>query len=149
MIRLATVDDIPELFRLCVQCHEEYGHNPPMSEAKSKDLLYDYIASDHTERVVFVSQSKDITGLLMGVITPAFYSFHRQAYELVWWVRPEFRRSRDAIRLFLAYELWAEKMGAFSINTSSVNDWNSLDRLYLSRGYRKTEQSYRKVIHGS
>lgn len=107
-----------------------------------------WLLSPKTERIIFVSVKDNLTGLLAAFASPLLFSDARQAYEVVWWVQPEYRKHRDSIRLFSAYEFWAKEIGCTSIQTSFVHggNWTDLSEFYERRGYVRTETSYKKVL---
>lgn len=145
MIRLATEADRDELFQFCEDCY--YSLPNPAAEF-STDSTHQLITTflGGVDKVIILSPG---VGTLFAFATPVFYNTTvYQAYELLWWVTPEKRKNRDAIRLFKCYEAWAAKIGCETIQTSLVHGWFDLEKFYLRNGYTKTETSYRKRLNG-
>lgn len=145
-LRVATTADIPDIMKMCHGCHQEVPYETfPVNEEKAEASIQEYILEEN--RLVLLAEDEEGSfGVLIGFAAPLFYSDSYQAYELLWWVKPEKRKKKDAVRLFLAYEYWAKKLGCRSIQTSMVHGWPELEEFYTRRGYMKTETSFRKVL---
>lgn len=149
MIRFATISDLPELYSLCLRCHREYPLAPELDNQKVEDQLVEWVSADRHEKVVLVAEKDGkIFGVLFGLVSEFFFSSKKQAYEVLWYVLPEYSKHKDSLRLFRAYEIWADKLNCFSIHTSEVvsEKWPHLEKFYLKNGYTKTETAYRKVL---
>lgn len=97
---------------------------------------------------VFVAEdsSKKLVGVLVGVLTTMWFSAHRIACELAWWVEPEARAGSAGWRLLAEYERWARDSGAFFLTMSDMTGGGTsdLEQAYLKRGFKLMERSYRK-----
>lgn len=73
--------------------------------------------------VVLVAEDKpgQICGFLVGMAVPLWFdSLDWSAVELAWWLDPDKRGGRTAIRLVQAFEQWAGKRGVHRIVLSDV-----------------------------
>lgn len=152
MLRLAHQNDLSQLAELCLQCRNAYPTPVETNIEQITETLQSWMLSPKSEKIIIVSEQKNsVVGLIMAFTAPLLFSDFRQAYELVWWVDPAYHRTRDAFRLFDAYEFWAYTSGCHSVQTSYVHGhgWSDLSKFYEKRGYVRTETSYKKVLNGS
>jgi hypothetical protein len=83
-------------------------------------------------------------GILAATAEPMLFNKTKIACELIWWIEPEFRRSRAAEKMRQAYEFWAKKVGCTSC--SVVDHEDTLDKYYTRKGYERRETAYLKVL---
>lgn len=150
MLRLATVSDLYSVKDLCYRCWEEMPSTPGSIDYEKALDTITYYLTPKTEHIVLLAEDKGKPfGLLVAFASPVFFGLEYESYELIWYVLPEYRKHRDAIRLHKAYEAWAVKIGCDHVCSSEVHGWPSLEKYYLRNGYVKSQTSYRKSInHG-
>jgi len=80
-----------------------------------------------------------------------YHSGITRVQELFWWVEPEYRDTKDSIRLFNKIEEWSKEKGAYSVMVSSTANLNpeQLERFYNKRGFRKVDINFVKEINNA
>lgn len=90
----------------------------------------------------------EAVGMIAGSITPYFFSRGWVASDFVWYVKPEHRGSRAAIKLLKAFKSWATEKGASQLymgvttNISADRTGDLLQRL----GFEHVGGNYRAQI---
>lgn len=68
------------------------------------------------------------------------------AQEILWWVEPEYRKSRRGLELYMAGEYWAKKVGCSLMQMVSQETFPEVEVFYERKGYRKAEQAWIKEL---
>ena len=95
-------------------------------------------------------RQKNIVGLLAGVITeqhPLWYGV-KIASELFWYVHPDHRGSKKAVKLIMEYEAWAKERGCKYTTMAHFSNLlgKKLSKLYKKLEYAPIEVSYIKEL---
>jgi GNAT superfamily N-acetyltransferase len=111
--------------------------------------LTDYIAkvirgSDHA--VLLHEGTSGIDGIYIGMLVQQFFTFEITAMDVLFYVRPERRGSRAAVRLFRAFKAWAKASGAKAIQVGTMNGIAPARTAKFYRGMGLTEIG--GVYHG-
>jgi GNAT superfamily N-acetyltransferase len=111
--------------------------------------LTDYIAkvirgSDHA--VLLHEGTSGIDGIYIGMLVQQFFTFEITAMDVLFYVRPERRGSRAAVRLFRAFKTWARSSGAKAIQVGTMNGIAPARTAKFYRGMGLTEIG--GVYHG-
>ena len=77
-----------------------------------------------------------------------FYNDVLRVQEIFWWVDPEYRNTRDSIKLFNKVEEWAQEIGADEVMVSStVLNADKIERFYTKKGFRKMDINYIRSLN--
>lgn len=146
-IRPAVLEDIPSLMRLGADFYAVANYEAPMDVGEIPATLEHLIRSPDGLAMVMEDHA-DVVGAILGIIHKPVFSMALQATELGWWVAPESRGRRDAVRLISAFEEWARGRGARHTVLSSLMHLrpDALDRIYRALGYAPREMVYQKVL---
>ena len=112
-----------ELDRLSIETAAQMiGEEPEYSRLAAR-LLAGYIAkvirsNDHA--VVLHQGPSGIDGIFIGMLVQQFFTFETTAMDVLFYVRPERRGSRAAVRLFRAFKAWARSSGAKAIQVGTM-----------------------------
>jgi hypothetical protein len=96
------------------------------------------------QQPIFIADRNGLpVGFIVAVIHPDYWNRKLVVLsELMWWVQPEYRASRAAALLLLAFEACAERIGAdrwvLTLEAHSPLNTDALEK----RGYRLQERSY-------
>jgi len=142
-MKIATLDDHEIVFNLSM----EFFNNSPykndlIDEAKVSQLVNGFLTAPREDAIVLLSGE---TGILVGAAAEKLYSFSRFASEVIFWITPEARGGRTALRLITAYEYWAETVACVR-NIQMVGLGESTHKLYTRLGYTMTELTYVKDV---
>jgi GNAT superfamily N-acetyltransferase len=114
------------------------GRESPIYRAMPIDdrKLADYIArvirgSDHA--VLLHEGPAGIDGIFIGMLVQQFFTFETSAMDVLFYVRPERRGSRAAVRLFRALKAWAKSSDA---KTIQVGTMTGIDPARTAKFYR-------------
>lgn len=144
MIRLATLEDMPQLLRMGESFYLESGYQD-MIEFNQPDVR------DMLEQLINMGTlvTNGDSAMLGFVIFPMFLNKKSlMAQELFWWVDKGKRGSSDGIKLLNRAEEIAKQSGASIMNMLSLNDsgGDKVNALYERKGYTRKEQSYMRVL---
>lgn len=142
-VRFASEGDVDWILPELRQFSDESGLITeffPKSEEEARDIVLSLI-SDHLFLVAETEDGRG-TGFVAGVLTPhALNPKVLACYEMFWWVKREFRRSRAALMLIREYTSYCKENADFatlSLLMSSPDLSKSLSRL----GWREVERNF-------
>lgn len=150
-LKLATQDDRQEVLRMCRLFYEASPFYPTVSFSPQKiEALFDLaIETGHSQVLVLLYiESSKVCGMVVGLASETPFSTDVVASELAWWVDPEYRGTRKAGDLVLAYEAWARHIGCKHVTMALLPQLTNpkVERYYDRLGYKKTEISYIKEL---
>lgn len=148
MIRFPKEEDYTSLLRMSRAFAEASPYRDlTVSEEGVQKILSSFLLSDKTEQMVLLASDGDnVFGMIAGYSVENYLWKERTVHELIWWVDPEHRRTRDSLLLFRAFELWADKIQAKQIVFSDIPEVTDLGGFYQKKGYRKLETSWVKNL---
>ena len=143
MIRQATEEDILDILVLGKQFIKESGYT--WDKNKTHDTIASLLASPLGTVLVW-QEAGEIVGALMGIITNPFLSHNKEAYEIAWFVDPDFRGKKGSLYLLKEFEDWARSEQCDAIVMGDIVAVSNLCKLYERRGYKPVERLYKKEI---
>ena len=147
MIRLATKEDTPHILSLCLNFFNasSFSSASEFNEDHVTNFISGVLDKPLTEGVVLLAYREKPIGILASLKTQLMFSGEDVSCELVWWVEPEYRRSRDGLELLSAYEYWAKHVAKVSkIQVSNLTP--EVEKIYRKRGYVPQETAWIKGI---
>ena len=142
MIRFATQEDLPGLMAITLDLHQKY---PDISY--HPDIVYrtlvNWIAGDKERRIALVAVDEKDTpyAALMAFAEETVFSSDKIAYEVFWHTT---KKTKDVLRLFEAYEFWAEKMGCRMIHGGAKD--GVMSRYLTKKKYIPLDTTMYRVI---
>lgn len=99
-------------------------------------------------RIFGLFNGDELVGVLGGILYPDSNDGVLVATEMFWFVASKHRGTVGSLRLFDAYEKWAKERGAGRIAMIHLQALapETLEKLYLRKGYRKLESHYVKTL---
>ena len=147
-IRKATKEDVIDLAILGKQFVKESQNGfLGWSSSKVYDSLFDAVERDDFGIFVLCADT-EVVGMLIAFVAPCCFSDVVQASEITWYVDPEHRGSRMAIKMLDYFEEWAKDQGAVCANLGNLDVLNGdrVARLYNSIGYRLITNTFVKEL---
>jgi len=144
MIRLATIEDMPELLRMSQAFFDVSGYSglTTFDKDDSEELLKTLVDGN--------TLLTDGNGAMLGfVVFPMFMNRGTLiAQELFWWVDEDKRKSGVGLKLLRAAEKHAKELGAKAMMMLSIADLDGdkVNKLYKAKGYKPQEQSFMRVL---
>ena len=144
MIRLAILEDIPNLLRMGELFFNDSGYgeitsfNKNDTEVTLKSLI---------DLGTLLTDGK--SSMIGFLVFPLFMNQKTlMSQELFWWVDEDKRGTRIGIDLLKQAEKISKENGATVMNMLSLNDLNGekVNKLYERLGYKRKEQSYMRVL---
>ncbi|MHA2084301.1 MAG: GNAT family N-acetyltransferase [Candidatus Thorarchaeota archaeon] len=148
-IREAVEEDVIDLTILGKQFLKETKNDRFLGWNSTKAHNFFLDAANREDFGVFVlCNGNEIVGMFVCFATPCFFSDAVQAVEIVWYVDPEHRGSKEALKLLDVYEEWARKHGAVCANLMNVDILKGakVAKLYGRKGYTLTENTFVKEL---
>ena len=128
-------------------------------EQDSKFIKVDLDYSDKTYRdligrgvgqifLLFDDDTGDLVGGLGCIKAPDLHSGDMIAIETFWYVLPQCRNKMLGMELLFTFEQWAKEEGCTKVAMIHLADSapESLEKLYLTMGYRLLEKHYIKEV---
>jgi GNAT superfamily N-acetyltransferase len=116
-----------------------------LDSTRIHELVDSFVSADPHEKITILWLDNDKpVGVLAAAAEKNLFNHSRIACEVVWWLKPEYRRGRVAVKMLDAYEYWATRVGCQSAIV--VDLLGNLDTFYKRRGYERRETSYLKVL---
>ena len=104
----------------------------PIDDRKLADYIAKVIRS--SEHAVLLHESAaGIDGIYIGMLVQQFFTFEITAMDVLFYVRPERRGSRAAVRLFRAFKAWAKSSDARAIQVGTMT---GIDPARTAKFYR-------------
>lgn len=147
-LRYGTLEDIPALMALGEAFFCELGYpDDDLDRDGIPQVLHDLIISPAGFVLVSEMDSR-ITGALLGLAHTPVFGRRLQASELGWWVAPDHRGSRDAVRMLAEFEAWARQRQCARVVLSRLMNMrpHAVGRLYERLGYAERESSFAKAL---
>lgn len=140
MIRDATKEDIPKLLELGKKFFKatEYASFMPFSEENTINIINELIDGD--SGILLVLDNNGVSGMIGGLVYPFYMSKDLTGQELFWWCEDKGK----GLGLLDAIEKQAKEKGAKTFNMMSLDKLTPerLDKIYLSKGYTRSEHTY-------
>lgn len=147
MIRKASHSDIESILTMGERFYEttSYAKWTPFCRDSSRGLVEAVI--DNGILLIAESDGKPI-GMVGLAVAPFMYNNKsKAAYEVFWWVEPEFRGGMAAWRLLKAVQAACEELNVASIQMTLLSTSPELAAtLYERAGYKHTETSFTKIL---
>lgn len=129
MVRLACVDDLDEIYALCVEAHIK--------------LPYSHIAIDEAELRMIISAlvklgtvwvTNDLTGLLMAAVSPVWFNSKKSmSNDMVFYTK-----KGSGVQLIRAYTKWAiNHVDMVGISISSGANVERTEKFYQHMGFNR------------
>jgi len=144
MIRLATIEDMPEILRMGENFFNAsgYGELTTFNKDDTRNLVERLI-----ETGTLLTDGKST--ILGFIVFPIFMNVsYLMAQELFWWVDEDARNTGVGIKILRAAEALAKEKGANLMIMLSLNDLNGekVNKLYEKLGYKPKEQNYMRLL---
>ena len=146
MIREATVNDAPAIWRLAQEVHSTaYYSSIPLSEQKCKRLISMMIGSP-TQFAWLAERGGEIQGVLLGGVDEILWSTKKEASDILFYVRNTAKG--DGVRLARQFIGWARNIPSVYLVGLSVSTGNpdEAERLYEGLGLRRLGGIYVEVV---
>lgn len=145
------VERLRDILKLGIAMQEEgdYSGVPFDIEKASQSILQMVIKNPNAFGVLAYDGDTPV-GMIAGSVTPYFFSRGMMASDYVWYVQPEYRGSRAAIKMLKMFLSWSRDMGAMeayvgvSTNVSPQRTGKLLERL----GFTHIGGNYKVELHG-
>lgn len=118
----------------------------PFSEERILDHFFLGLEDPTKIITIFSEQNGQIHGMICGLCDRPPFSEVKVATELAWWMDEDYRRTRDSLDLFEAYEEWARRIGAGLVQMALLSSSPDLTKIYERSGYRMTERTFLKEL---
>ena len=145
MIRLATEEDTFDLLVLTKNFMKEAGGFFRFSKDKVETFLKSSLGNPDSV-IIVAEHDGQVVGMLIGFVTEHPFIDTRVATEIGFYVSPEHRGGRKAIRLAKAFEEWAMSKSADDLVLGDVKAIKDLSGFYNKLGYTPTEGLYVKDL---
>lgn len=144
-VREAAHDDIPRIVEMGMRfAGEEYARFLTADPVHLAALTRQFIDSPDVAVLVVDPSVGPLTGMMAMTMYVHPMSQERVATEVVWWMEPEARGSKDALRLLRASEAWARTNGASRLQMIAPTD--HVGQFYERLGFSKVETHYQRSL---
>ena len=144
-IRKATEEDVFDILVLA----REFSREAPKSHKWNKDKTEQFILSsilNSVSDVLVLEEDGEVKGALVCAVHEMYMSATVLATELAWFVSKDYRGKKGSLLLLNSFEEWAKNNNADYITLCDIESIASLEKLYVRRGYKRTESTYMKEV---
>lgn len=150
MIRDAIEADIPRVLEMSRRFLAEGPYRDDITDNEElTNALALRLVQSPDSRVLVSDEGGELTGLVVMLVYPHYFSGEKTAGELIWYVEPEHRQSWAGIALARAAERVAREMGATTIQftapaTASADP--NVAKMYELLGFHAVETTYSRRL---
>jgi GNAT superfamily N-acetyltransferase len=147
-LRYGTLEDIPALTALGEGFFAGLGYpDDDLDRDGIPQVLHDLVISP-AGFVLVAEVGGAIVGAMLGLAHVPVFGRRLQASELGWFVAPDHRGSRDAVRMIAEFEAWARQRECVRVVLSRLMNMrpDAVGRLYERLGYAERESSFAKAL---
>ena len=150
MIRLLDTTNFEELQTIC-KFGRQFAKESGAGEFDDKSFLkfINDCLSTKRGKVFILEINNTVAGMLGLLAHPCYFNRNSlRVQETFWWVDPEYRNTKESIKLFNKVEEWAKEIGANQVIVSSTAVLNAdkLEKFYIKKGFRKMDINYVKDV---
>lgn len=141
-MRAAGFPDLLPILEILRTMHEESRlARFPRDEGKVSQFVIDLLMNP--DGIVLVT-GEPICGVFLGVAQELWFSRAKTAFEVIFYVLPEHRGGRHAVKLINGYKARARELGAQEIKISEEAGINPdlVERFYSKMGFSKLGTAY-------
>lgn len=137
--------DIPDLIPLVELAYRDLPYTTSFDSVRVEQFLLNL---PHGYMLGLVGSNGVLQGVLLGTVTFLSTSFSPVATELLWYVKPEYRRGKYALQMVREFEKWAKAQGCQMISMGNManNSMETTGKFYQRLGYKLSEQTYFKDL---
>ena len=150
MIRDALEADIPRILEMSRRFLAEGPYRDDVIDKEEvTNALALRLVQSPEHRVLVSDEGGKLTGLVVMLIYPHYFSGERTAGELIWYVEPEHRQSWTGIALARAAERVAREMGATTIQftaPATATADKDIAKMYELMGYHAVETTFSRSL---
>ena len=150
MIKEITTDEFKEKYLQIAE--EEYsrlnGGNHVEFDSHSMISMME-LCEGNRQLCIFIDEiDGKPAGCMVGMLIPSYMNLsHWAAYNMVWFVLKEYRKTKSSLRLLKAYEGWAESMGCRDIHLGvGTEGRNDMKKCFKRYGYKSYQTTYIKRL---
>lgn len=145
IIRKAVLQDKPTVIDMVKDFLKE-SNMPLKPDLKQISEGFDIMLDNPSALMLVVQKEDRVVGVLGALLAPSFFSTETSAVELLWYMQPDARDGRAALRLINHYETWAKNKGVRIVAMNDTHNLADLQKLYERKGYQLKEKTYIKVL---
>ena len=145
-----SVDRILDILQLGTAMHAEGDYSSvPFDNELAAQYIFDRVIKDGSGFGVIAYDGDKPVGLIAGGVANFFFSPATYAYDHVWYVLPEYRGSRTALRLLKMFESWSKAQGCVSLcmGVSTGIASEKTGRMFERLGFRHVGGNYRMDLN--
>lgn len=143
-IRVATDADVPAIVAMGLRFASTTYHDCLPANAECLTALAETILVNEAATIFVADQAGALTGMLAAQTYVQPMSGETLGTEICWWMEPEARGSRAAMRLLKAAEAWAKARGAVRFYMIAPTD--QVAAFYERLGFTRVEIHYQRPL---
>lgn len=145
-VRLATADDREAVLRLAIRFMGESHYARLMQpNVEALDTLIAFLLTSDNGALFVLDVGGQVAGMVGMTVVPNHLSGELQGSEVAFYVEPDYRRGRAALRLLDAAEQWAVDQGARALQMIAPPG-SMAGTLYERRGYQVLETVWTRRV---
>jgi GNAT superfamily N-acetyltransferase len=145
IIRRATRPDVPALIALGRRFNDASGLNLAFSEPRAIQAITAAIDLPDRLALTLATPAGPLAGFLFAHVGLPPFSTTRVVAEDAFWIEPDHRGGRTALRMISEFEAWARAQGAASASLSALQS-SRVAALYERLGYVRSEAHFTKGL---
>ena len=145
------LERLRDILHLGLAMHKEGDYQSvPFDIEKTAQAIMDLIIKDENGFGVIAYDGDKPVGILAGGITQPFFSYSTYAFDYVWYIVPEHRGARTAIRMLKMFKEWATEKGCEDLwmGVSTNIQPEKTGKLFERLGFRHVGGNYKVKLNG-
>lgn len=129
MLRLAERRDFDEVNRMMREFHAQSPYSCLEYDENKVWQNFKFYLKNKKEMIIILSeQDEKPRGFIVGALSCPPFSSSIVASELAWWMDEDYRKTKDSLLLFDAYQDWTKRVGAKMCHMALLSSSPDLSR---------------------
>lgn len=146
-VSIAELSDLDSLVDLGIAITSETAYRDiRYDRERAREFVAMYLRENNTHKIFIHKQDGELQGALFGYVTDYIFSYNLMASEELFYIYPQFRNSRIAVKLIRAFETWAKTKSVIEIcfSVSTLDQADRIGKFYERMNYVKVGGVYKK-----
>jgi GNAT superfamily N-acetyltransferase len=149
-LKIATHEDVPHIERMInAFALDSIYRGVNIHPTKISRSVLATLDKPNEEAILILTMDGDKpVGVIGGLVTECMFNDDLMAFELIFYIDEEYRKSNRAVKLLQAYEFWAKKMKCTQaqVNLVETDDADRIEKLYKRKGFSRMERVFLKEL---
>lgn len=153
---LLYVEDFPRLVELGRDMIKQVAPNEPFDDHEITANMFMCVNDIHRDGLnIWISKvGEDIVGVGVGILAKPLYSKVPNASLVLWYVKPEYRKTLAAFEILHNFEHWARLHGAYRMEVGAsrldpsvqADEADKVNQIFKRRGFTRAGEVFYRIV---